>query len=119
MMDYGFVLKFLLLQGNVMTRKQVSEERVYLTYTSTSLFIIERSQGRNSNNTATWKQQLTQRIWGCCILACSPILLSLLFYRTQDHQPRKDPTHDGVGLPYQSLIKKIPYSWILWRHFLD
>lgn len=30
-----------------MTKKQTWEERVYLAYTSTALFIIERSQGRN------------------------------------------------------------------------
>jgi hypothetical protein len=32
-----------------MPKKQVVEERVYLVYTSTLLFIIEGNQGRNSN----------------------------------------------------------------------
>jgi hypothetical protein len=39
-------------------------------------------------------------------------LLSLLSYRTQDYQPRDGPTL----LPW-SLIEKMPYSWISWRHF--
>jgi hypothetical protein len=33
-------------------------------------------------------------------------LLSLLSYRTQDHQLRDSTTHNGLVLPRQSLIKK-------------
>ena len=33
-------------------------QRVPLAYTSTSLFIMERSQGRNSNRAGTWRQEL-------------------------------------------------------------
>jgi hypothetical protein len=46
----------------------------------------------------------------------SPGLLSLLSYRTQDYQPRDGPTHKGPFPPW-SLIEKMPYSWISWRHF--
>lgn len=39
--------------------------------------------------------------------------LNLLSYRTQDHQPRGDPTYDGLGpppsIPHQWPIKKLPY----------
>lgn len=43
----------------------------------------------------------------CSLLACSHGLLSLLSYRTWDHQPRgmPPPTVDWA-LPHQSLIKK-------------
>ena len=34
-------------------------------------------------------------------------LLSLLSCRTQGH--RCDPAHNELGLPHQSLIKKMPY----------
>jgi hypothetical protein len=44
-------------------------------------------------------------------------LLSLLSYRTQDYQPRDVTTHKGLSHPW-SLIEKMPYSWISWRHFL-
>ena len=44
-------------------------------------------------------------------------LLCLLSYRTQGHQPKNDTVHNDLALSHQSLIKKIPYSWILWRHF--
>jgi len=45
---------------------------------------------------------------GCCLLACSCGFLILTSYRSQDHQLRDGPTHNGLGLPHQSLIKKIP-----------
>ena len=44
-------------------------------------------------------------------------LLSLLSYRTQDHQLRDGTTHNGLVCPHQSLIIKMPcrlaYSLIL------
>jgi hypothetical protein len=43
---------------------------------------------------------------GCCILALSPCLLSLLSYRSQNHQPGVGTTHKGLGLPHQSLKEK-------------
>ena len=46
-----------------MTKKQVGEEMVYLAYTSTSLFITEGSQDRNSSRAGTWRQELLQRLW--------------------------------------------------------
>ena len=33
---------------------------------------------------------------GSCFLACFHGLLSLLSYRTQDHQPRDSTTHNGL-----------------------
>lgn len=46
-------------------------------------------------------------------------LLSLFSYRTQDDQPKDGTINNGLTLSYQSLINKINYSWILWRHFLS
>jgi hypothetical protein len=40
-----------------------------------------------------------EAIEGCCLLACSSWLLSLLSYRTQDHQPRDGTTHSEQDLP--------------------
>jgi hypothetical protein len=48
---------------NTMTKKQVWEERVYLTYSSMLLFIVEEIQDRNSNRTKSWMQELMQRSW--------------------------------------------------------
>jgi hypothetical protein len=101
-----------------MTKKQVGEERVYLAYTSTLLFITKGSQDWNSHRAGTWRQELLQRPWrGAAYWLAFPGLLSLLFYRTQDHQPRDVTTHNRPSHPW-SLIEKMPYSWISWRPFL-
>jgi hypothetical protein len=92
----------------------------YLSCTSTSPFVIEGNQERNSKKAGTWDQQRPWR--DAAYWLASPSLLSLLSYRPQDHQPRGGPTHNGLGSPHQSLIKKMPYllacSLILWGHFL-
>jgi hypothetical protein len=62
-----------------------------------------------------------QRPWrGAAYWLASPDLLSLLSYRTQDYQARDGTTHHGLAGPShpQSLIEKMPYSWISWRPFL-
>jgi len=51
------------IPAQIMTKKQVGEERVYLAYTSTLLFITKGSQDRNSHRTGTWRQELMQRLW--------------------------------------------------------
>jgi len=45
-------------------------------------------------------QELMQRPWrDVTYWLASPGLLSLLSYRTQDHQPRDGTTHNGLGPP--------------------
>jgi hypothetical protein len=106
-----FVFKFLKVGGvlcvlvrvsipaqNIMTKKQVVEERVYSAYTSMLLFIIEGSQDRNSHREGTRRQDLMQRSWkGTAYWLVFPGLLSVLSYRTQDYQPRDGTTHNGLG----------------------
>jgi hypothetical protein len=46
-----------------MTKSQVVEQKVYLTYIFISLFIIKRSQDRNSSRAGTWRQELIKRPW--------------------------------------------------------
>jgi hypothetical protein len=99
------------------------EERVYLACASTLLFIIEGSQARNSSRAGTWRQELMQRPWRGAASCLSPhVFLSLLSYRTQDHQPRDGTTYNSLARP-PSITKKILYklssSQILWRHFLS
>jgi hypothetical protein len=43
--------------------KATWEDRVYLSYSSMSLFIIEGSQNKNSNMAGTWRQELMRRSW--------------------------------------------------------
>jgi hypothetical protein len=95
-----------------MTKKQVGEERVYSAYTSTLLFIIKGCQDRNSHRVGTWRQELIQRPWrDVAYWLASPGLLSLLYYRTENQQPRDGNTYNGPSHPW-SLIEKMPYSWI-------
>jgi len=83
-----------------MTKKQVGKERVYLAFTSTSLFIIEESQDRNSSRAGTWRQELMQRPWRDVAYWLAPRdLLTLLSYRTQDHQLRDGTTYNGLDPP--------------------
>jgi hypothetical protein len=65
--------------------KQVVEERVYLAYTSISLFIIQGSQYRNSDKAGTWRQKLVQRLWSdAAYWRVLHGLFSLLPYRMHD-----------------------------------
>jgi hypothetical protein len=43
-----------------MIKAQVGEKRVYLFYTSTLLFIIEESQGKNSNSAGSSRRELIE-----------------------------------------------------------
>jgi hypothetical protein len=75
--------------------KSILGVRVYLADTATSLFIIEGSQDRNSNRT-----ELMQRPWRDAAYWLAPHgLPNLLFYRTQDHQPRVGTNHYELGPP--------------------
>lgn len=81
-------------------------EGVYLAYTCTSLFLIKKS-GRNLEAGAD-----VEAMQGCCLLACS-LMASLAHFLTEPgQQPRNDTTHNGLGPPYQSLIKKILYRFV-------
>jgi hypothetical protein len=56
---------------------------------------------------------------GAAYWIASPGLLSFLSSRTQDYQHRDGTTHNGLGsLHPWSIIEKMSYSWISWRHFL-
>jgi hypothetical protein len=48
---------------NIMTRKQVGEEKIYSAYTSTLQFITKGSEDRKSHRVGTWRQELIQGPW--------------------------------------------------------
>jgi hypothetical protein len=70
-----------ILAQNIMTEKQVGEERVYSAYTSTLLFITKGSGLELSSSESGADAEAME---GCYLLACFPGLLSLLSYRPQD-----------------------------------
>jgi hypothetical protein len=51
---------------------------------------------------------------GCCLLACS----SWFLIENKTTSPLWVVPSLGWALPSWSLIEKMPYSWISWRHFL-
>jgi hypothetical protein len=76
---------------NIMTKKQVGEERVYSAYTSILLFMKSGLELKHVR-----KQKLMQKPWRDVLYwLTSPGFLSLLSYRTQDYQPRDGTTHSG------------------------
>ena len=99
-----------------MTKKQVGEERVYSAYTSIWLFITKGSQDWNSSRSGSrsWCRGHGGMFFtGLLPLACSAC--SLVEPKTTS--PGMVPPIRGLS-PW-SLIEKMPYSWISWRHFLN
>ena len=82
---------------------------------STSQSIIKGRQGRNSNREGSWRQELTEAMEESCLLACSFCFLIEL----RAMSPGTAPPMMCWALIHQSLIKKMPYNQILWRHFLN
>ena len=102
---------------NIMTKKQAGEERVYSAYISTLLFITARIQDRNSSRSgsSSWcRGHGGMFLAGLLLLACSACSL------IEPRLPAQRWSHpQGVFPPLSSLIEKMPYSWISWRHFLN
>ena len=62
---------------NIMTKKQVREEKVYSAYTSILLFIIE--EVRTGIQAGQKAGADAKAMKGCCLLACFPWLAQLAF----------------------------------------
>jgi hypothetical protein len=101
---------------NIMTKKQVGEERTYSAYTFTLLFITKGIQDWNSSRSGSrnWYTGHRRRLLtGLLPLPCSTCFLTV---------PRTTSPgwhHPPSTLPTWSLIEKMPYSWISWRHFIN
>jgi hypothetical protein len=98
-----------------MTKKQLGEERVYLAYTFTLLFITKGSQDWNSSRSGSrsWNRGHGGMFFtGLLPLACSACSL------IEPRLPAQGWHHPQGALPPWSLIDKMPYSWISWRHIL-
>ena len=78
---------------NIMTKKQVREEKVYSVYTSILLFIIEEVR---TGIKQIRKQELMQRQWrDVAYWLSSPGLVSLLSYRRKTSSPEMAPPTRG------------------------
>jgi len=104
--------------SNIMTKKQVGEERVYSAYTSMLLFITKGSQDWNSSRSASrsWcRGHGGMLLTGLLLLTCSACFL----IEPKTTSPGMAPLIMGWALPPWSLVEKMPYSWVSWRHFLN
>jgi hypothetical protein len=74
-----------------------------------SLSIITGSRDRNSNPAETLTRTCAEDMKTRCLLTSLVHhgLLSLLSFRTQDHQYRGVPIYNGLTLPHWSLIKNL------------
>ena len=83
-----------------MTKKQVGEERVYSVYNPHCCSSLRKVRTGTLMGAVTWRWELMQRLWrgAAYWLACHG-LLSLLSYRTQEHQPRNGTTHNSGPSP--------------------
>jgi hypothetical protein len=100
---------------NIMTKKQVGEERVYLAYTSILLFITKGSQDWNSSRSGSrsWCRGHGGMFFtGLLPLACSACSL----IEPKISSPEMVPPTRGLS---PLITEKMPYSWISWKHFLN
>jgi hypothetical protein len=74
-----------------MTKKQLGEERVYSSYTSTLLFITKkvRTGAKASQEAGADAEALEE----CFLLACLSQLAQPALLWNQDYQPRNGTTH--------------------------
>lgn len=101
-------------------QKEVGEEWVCFTYTSTYTPSLKEVRGRTQNRAEIWKQELKpEPCRSVSYWLAQQDLLSLLLYIPQDHQIKDGTTHNGLGSPHQVLVKKMPDRRIFWRHFLN
>lgn len=62
---------------------------------------------------------LTEAVEVCCVLDCCAWLIHPAFLENPGSAAKNGTTHNGMEIPSQSLIKKMQYSQILWKHFLS
>jgi hypothetical protein len=95
-------------------QEAVGEERVYLAYISTLLFITERDQDWNSSRSG-------RRSWcrghgGMFLTGLLPLAYSTCCLIKRRLPAKRWHHPQGYFTPW-SLIEKMPYSYISWRHF--
>lgn len=104
-----FVLGLWLLWWNSMSKVKIWEEKVYLASTSTSLFVIGRSQDCNSRRAGIEGGADREVVEEWCLLTCSSWLFSLFFDKILDQQSSSGPTKNGLAFPRQ-LNSKTPLA---------
>jgi hypothetical protein len=90
--EYGCLSQGFYYCTNIMTKKQVGEERIYSAYKFPHCCSLVK-EVRTGTQAGQGAGADVEAMEGCFYWLASPGLLSLLSYRTQDYQPRDGPTH--------------------------
>lgn len=95
------------------------EERIYSTFISTVLLIIERSQDKNATDQNLEAGADVEAQECCCLLVCSTCFL----IEPRITSPEISPSTMTWVFPYQTLIKKMSFKMayisVLWRLLLN
>jgi hypothetical protein len=102
---------------DIMTKKHVGEERAYSAYNSILLFITKKI--RTGTQTGQEAGADSEAMEGCSLLACLLSLASSACSLIEPRLPAQRWSHLQGAYPTSSLIEKMPYTWISWRHFLN
>jgi hypothetical protein len=102
----------------IMTKKQVGEERFYSSYTSTLLYITKGSQDWNHTGQEPGGRRWCRGHGGMFLTDLFPLACSACFLIEPRTSPGMAPPTMVWALSPRSLIEKMSYSWISWRHFL-
>lgn len=103
------MLGFLLIWWNAMTKKQVWEEKIYLSYISTSLSSWKEVRAwTQTEQEAGGKSSCRGYRGGTTYWFAFPGLLCLIFYRLSTTSPGMTPPTIDWAVYSQLLIEKIP-----------
>ena len=81
-------------------QKQPGVERAVWLVFPNHCSSLKEVRAETKDRARAWRQKLMQRPWrGAAYWFAPHGLLSLLSYRTQDHQPRDGTTYNGLGPP--------------------
>lgn len=82
-------------------------------------FILKQSQDRNISRAGTLKQELMQKLIGMLLTGLFTTRSACFFIQSRTISPGWYHLQWSRALSHQSLIKKMAYSHILWRCFLN
>lgn len=118
------ILELLRLWWKTVTKSNFGRKGAYLTFTSISQFFIEGSQGKNSNRTGCWRQELMQKSGRNTAFCLALLAFSVCFLRApRTTSPGVVPPTLDWALAHQTrkikMCYRFAYSQILWRYFLS
>ena len=101
-----------MLEQNTMLKNNLGKNGLIVVYSSTSQFVTEGSEGRNSNRAGTWKQELMQRPRRSSAYWLTPS-------GSQDHLPRGGTAYNGLVVPISIINQENALQTCLWINLVE